>query len=65
MYKMYIRYRAFQAIINIISRSCSAAEENYTITKLELLAVVWVCRTFRPHILLRPFLLRMDHGSLR
>ena len=30
-----------------------------------MLAVVWACRTFRPYILLRPFLLRTDHGSLR
>ena len=51
--------------IAYISRSCSAAEKNYTITKLELLAVVWACRTFRPYILLRPFLLGTDHGSLR
>ena len=48
-----------------ISRSCTEAERNYTITKLELLAVVWACRVFRPYLLLQPFLLRTDHSSLR
>ena len=48
-----------------ISRSLTKSERNYNITRLELLAVVWACRTLRPYLLLHSFLLRTDHGSLR
>ncbi len=37
--------------ISFVSRTLSAAEKNYTITELELLAVTWSLKTFRSYVL--------------
>ena len=34
-------------------------------TRLELLAVVWALKVFKPYLLAQPFLVRTDHNSLR
>lgn len=47
------------------SRVCSPAEQNYDVTRRELLAIVHFLKTFRPYLLGRKFLLRTDHSALQ
>ena len=47
------------------SRVCSPAEQNYDVTKRELLAIVHFLKTYRPYLLGRKFLLRTDHSALQ
>ena len=51
--------------VAFISRALSTPERNYSVTRLELLAVVWALRYFKPYLLSQRFVLRSDHGSLR
>jgi hypothetical protein len=51
-------------VIAYASRCLSRAERNYNTTRRELLAVVIGLKQFRPFLLGRHFLLRVDHSSL-
>jgi hypothetical protein len=51
-------------VIAYASRCLSRAERNYNTTRRELLAVVFGLKQFRPFLLGRHFLLRVDHSSL-
>lgn len=47
------------------SRVCSLTEQNYDVTKRELLAIVHFLKVFRPYLLGHHFLLRTDHSALQ
>ena len=47
------------------SRGLSKSERNYSVTKRELLAVVFYCKYFRHYQIGRKFKLRTDHAALR
>ena len=47
------------------SRVLSKAERNYSVTRREMLAVMYFVKHFRHYLLGKEFLLRTDHGSLR
>jgi transposase InsO family protein len=47
------------------SRVCSLAEQNYDVTRRELLAIVHFLKTYRSYLLGRRFLLRTDHSALQ
>ena len=47
------------------SRGLSKSEMNYSVTKRELLAVVFYCKYFRHYLIGRKFKLRTDHAALR
>ena len=53
-----------ERVVAYASRLLSKPERQYCVTKRELLAVVAFTRHFRPFLSGRPFVLRMDHGSL-
>ena len=54
-----------ERVIAYASRTLSAAECNYCVTKLEMLAVVFFTKYFKHYLLGRHFTVRSDHGSLR
>lgn len=47
------------------SRKLSKSEQNYSVTKKELLAVVHFVKYYRHYLYGRRFMIRTDHGSLR
>jgi hypothetical protein len=51
-------------IIAYASRSTNKTEENYPITDLECLAIVWSIKHFH-HYLSRPFTIVTDHAALK
>jgi hypothetical protein len=51
-------------VIAYASRFLSRAEQNYSTTRRELLAVVYGFKQFRQFLLGRHFLLRVDHSAL-
>ena len=47
------------------SRTLNNAEENYCVTRREMLAVVYFTKYFQEYLIGRKFLVRTDHSSLR
>ena len=47
------------------SRVCSPTEQNYDVTRRELLAIVYFLKVFRHYLLGRKFILRTDHSALQ
>ena len=54
-----------ERVIAYISKRLSRPQENYSVTRRELLAVIYCTDKFRHHLLGKKFKLRTDHGSLR
>ena len=54
-----------ETVIAYYSKTPSAAEQNYCVTRKELLAVVKAIKHFRPYLYGQTFKLRTDHASLR
>lgn len=50
--------------IAYVSRSLKAAEKNYSVTHLELLAVMFAVKQFRHYVLGSDFLIQTDHRAL-
>ena len=50
--------------IAFISRPCNSAEQNYAVTKLEMLAVVYAVRKLHVFLIPRRFVLLTDHQAL-
>jgi len=51
--------------VGYCSRGLIPAEQNYSKTNREFLAVVWACFLLRPYLEGQEFLVRTDHSSLR
>ncbi|CAG8809464.1 20041_t:CDS:1, partial [Racocetra persica] len=51
-------------VIAYASRSINRAEQNYSISELEYLAIMWVVEYFHQYLELKPFFLITDHSSL-
>jgi len=56
--------RKSKRIIKCIARVLSSAEKNYSVTKIELVAVVFTLKQFRYIILQQPFTIYADHSAL-
>ena len=53
-----------ERVIAYFSKTLGGAEQNYCVTRRELLAVIKSVQHFRPYLYGRPFRLRTDHASL-
>ena len=51
-------------VIAYASRSLTKSEQNYCVTRRELLALVTFLQHFHPYLLRAPFTIRTDHGTL-
>ena len=56
--------KVFKAIY-YISKTFNEAEENYSTTEKEMLAIVFACEKFRPYILGSHVLIHTDHASIK
>ena len=54
-----------EKVIAYGSRTLTASEQNYCVTRKELLAVVYHVKLFRSYVLGRLFIIRTDHSSLK
>jgi hypothetical protein len=54
-----------EKVIGYASRALRKEEQNYCVTRLELLAVVDMLKHFRHYLYGRPVTVRTDHGSLK
>ena len=54
-----------EVVIAYASRTLTQLEQNYDVTRRELLAVVFGLRTFRQYLLGRHFVLRIDHAMVK
>jgi len=57
--------QGMERVICYGSRLCSTAEQNYDVTRRELLAIIYFLKLYRPYLLGRRFLLRTDHSALQ
>ena len=53
-----------EVVISYGSRVLNSSEQNYCVTRKEMLAVVYFVKHYKHYLLGREFLLRTDHGSL-
>lgn len=53
-----------ERVIAYASRTLEKPEQNYCVTRKEMLAVVFFTKYFKHYLLGRRFILRTDHGSL-
>lgn len=54
-----------ERVLAYASRSLNAAERNYSITRKELLAVIFGLKRFRQYLIGRKFIIRTDHSALQ
>jgi len=54
-----------ERVLSYASRSLNKAERNYSITRKELLAVIFGLKRFRQHLIGRKFVIRTDHSALQ
>ena len=54
-----------ERVLSFASRSLNQAEKNYSITRKELLAVVFGLKKYRPYLIGRKFVVRTDHSALQ
>jgi len=52
-------------VIYYVSRTLDEAQQNYTITEKELLAVVYTMEKFRPYLLGSKVIVYIDHSALK
>ena len=55
---------ASEVVIAYASRALSKPECNYDVTRRELLAIVFVLKTYKQYLLGRHFVIRTDHAGL-
>ena len=46
-------------------KTFNEAQENYSTTEKEMLAMVFACEKFRPHILGSPVVIHTDHAAIK
>ena len=54
-----------ERVIAYAGRTLEKTEQNYCVTRKEMLAVVFFTKNYKHYLLGRHFILRTDHGSLR
>ena len=62
---MALQQEGKERIICCTSRTLNKAEQNYSATKKECLAVVWGIRNFRDYLIANQFKVYTDHYSLQ
>ena len=53
-----------EKVMQYASRTLNSHEQNYCVTRKEMLAIVYFVKYFKHYLLGRQFILRTDHGSL-
>ncbi|KAJ8651999.1 hypothetical protein O0I10_012394 [Lichtheimia ornata] len=61
---LYQKYNDHNNIVGFMARALSKSERNYSVTKRELLAVVFALKKFHKYLWGNPFTLYMDHKAL-
>jgi transposase InsO family protein len=58
-------YKGVERPIAYASRQMNKAEQNYSASEAEMLALIWVTKHFRCYLYGRKFIVRTDHSALR